>query len=115
MTIDKIRPVLFLALFNLFSLIALGYAAEPEMRTLDGTITDIEWVGSALTVKWTNPQDSMDRETTFQVRQGTKIFRGGQSIDLSDLYRGDSVMLTYNIDPTNGDMDLLRVEALLPA
>lgn len=69
--------------------------AAVEIKTFRGTVEEIDWVGSLLTVT------GMD-DVTFLVPPGTKIIYGTETISLSDLEISDYVVVRYIDDPSGG-------------
>lgn len=69
-----------------------SYCEEGELKTFCGTVQEIDWAGSLLTVV------GMD-EMTFFVPQGAKIIWGTETVGLSDLEQEDNVEVKYYDDP----------------
>jgi hypothetical protein len=68
------------------------------MKTLEGKIADIDWVASDIVVKTFDGAD----EITFMVPRDTKITKGTDIIDLSDLNQEDQVTVQYYDDHLAG-------------
>ncbi|MEI8344656.1 MAG: hypothetical protein WCG06_01125 [Candidatus Omnitrophota bacterium] len=88
-------------------------ASGPEMKLMDGQISDVDWVGSTMVVRWLNANDDEYRETTFSINSEVKIFCGAKPMDFSDINRGDQVTIAYYTDPSTGEMKPVRVTVLV--
>jgi hypothetical protein len=92
---------------------AADVRAEAEVKLLDGQIADVDWVGSSIDVRWLNPLDDQYREKTYKITSNVKIVRGHDSLDLSDLNRGDQLTIAYKIDPETGEEIPMRITVLV--
>ncbi len=88
----KICMIIFIAILTVYGTSAL-YSEEGELKTFRGTVQEIDWAGSLLTVA------GMD-EMTFFVPKGTKIIWGTETVGLSDMEQEDNVEVKYYDDPT---------------
>ncbi len=105
--------------FSIFLLAvpAMGHCedqAQRVVKTAEGQISDIDWAGSKLTVKWLSQDDNVFHETTISVPDGAVMRKNGDSIDFSELEISDDVTVKYfedfygnatliNLDVTNPD------------
>ena len=64
-----------------------------ELKTFRGSVMEIDWVGSLLTV------EGMD-EITFYVPPGTRIINGVEKVSLSDIEQNENVLIKYYDDPS---------------
>ncbi|MDD4879870.1 MAG: hypothetical protein PHR22_05415 [Candidatus Omnitrophica bacterium] len=80
-----------------------------EVKVVDGTIFDLDWAGSKMTVKWLNGYDNSYRELALNVPDNAVIRKGGKEIDFSELQINDTVTVRYYEDP-DGTGTLLILE-----
>ncbi|MDD5059966.1 MAG: hypothetical protein PHY35_02455 [Candidatus Omnitrophica bacterium] len=84
-------------------LFSLNLRAETiKEKTISGTVVDLDWVSSSVTVRFypefsTNP-DEVNLKTTMD----SVIQKGTESISLSDILQSDPVTVTYYDDGVNG-------------
>jgi len=77
-------------------------AEEIEEKTISGTVVDLDWVSSAITVRY-YPAFSTDAdEINLKITGNTIISRGTDSISLSDILQSDPVTVTYYNDGSSG-------------
>jgi len=103
----RIRAVIF------FMVLGVSLAAAPssyckegldkeQLKTIQGTISDLNWVRSTITVRWMEHARTMRYdEITIFVPQKTKILRGSDIVMLSTLNIFDRVTVVYHDDPAN--------------
>lgn len=84
--------VIGLAAIMILSLGGMAYCDEGELKTFRGSVQEIDWAGSLLTVA------GMD-EMTFFVPKGTKIIWGSEVVGLTELEQNDNVEVKYYDDP----------------
>ena len=72
-----------------------------DKRTISGTIEDMDWVRSMITVRCNDPFSGND-EMDIIVPAGVKIMNGTEEESLSDLEQGDLVTVTYYDDGLSG-------------
>lgn len=77
---------------SVLSLAGLSYCEEGELKTYRGTVQEVDFVGSLLTVA------GMD-EVTFYVPSGTKVIWGVETVGLNELLQNDNVVVKYYDDP----------------
>ncbi len=84
---------------------------EPDnVRTIDGEVTELDWVGQTLTVRWMNPSSDRWRNTTFSITEDVPIMRGTSKLSFSDLNMGDGVNISYVLDES-GEPKLKKIVA----
>ena len=90
----KLSAVIFIAAFILWGA-GLSYCEgdNRELKTFHGNVTEIDWVGSLLTVEGVD-------EITFFVPSDVKIKKGAEDTSLSDIELNDSVLIKYYDDPS---------------
>ena len=71
---------------------SVAYCDNGDLKTFRGTVQEIDWAGSLLTVS------GMD-EMTFYVPPGTRIIWGTETVGLSDLEQEDPVVIKYYENP----------------
>jgi len=85
----------------LLSVPAFGHCEDQGQRvvnTAEGQISDIDWAGSKLTVKWLSQDDNVFHETTISVPDDAVMRKNGDSIDFSELEISDDVTVKYYED-----------------
>jgi len=90
----------FLAVAFIVACAALARAEEET--TVSGTVTDVDWVSSSLTVRYVNPYTGHLDEVTVRVPKEAKINRGTRSMSFSDIRQSDMVTMTYYSDDFSG-------------
>ena len=75
--------------------------SNPDLKTFRGTVQEIDWVGSLLTVEGVD-------EVTFYVPPGTKIINGIETISLSSIEQSDVVLIKY-YDDQSGRSTAVRI------
>lgn len=90
----KICLVVFIAA-TIFFAADMSYCDDNnrEVKTFRGTVQEIDWVGSLITVM------GMD-EMTFFVPPGTKIISGTEKASLTDIELSTYVSVKYYDDPS---------------
>ncbi len=69
-----------------------------QSQSFKGNIVYVDFVGSKITVKYLQPNGNND-EITLGVSSHTKVNRGDLRIALTDLNKGDEVIVEYYDDP----------------
>jgi len=95
----KIRVALLLIVLMLAPSLR---AEEFEEKTISGTIVDLDWVGSTITVHYYPTFSANADEINIKVTGNTVMRRGTSPISLSDIERSDPVTVTYYDDGLNG-------------
>ena len=92
--------ILFIGLIGLIS-VGLCVTAFSQvnsgkhvMKSIEGEVVAIDWVGSTLTVRWMQSDTSFD-ETTFFVPDSAKITKGAETISFADIEQSDKVVIEY--------------------
>ena len=67
--------------------------AKRDLKTMSGSVSNVDWVGSLITV-------SGEYEMTFVILPNTKITREAESSSLLDINTGDYVVVKYCDSPT---------------
>ena len=77
-------------------------AQEIEEKTISGTASEIDWVGSIIAVRYC-PAFSLDAdEIGIKITHDTIMHRGTDSISLSDIEQEDPITVTYYDDGVSG-------------
>jgi len=77
-------------------------ACGEEEKTVYGTVAQVDWVGSKLTVRYPQPFSAQHDEINIKVPKDTEITRGTEEISLSDILQSDQVTVSYFDDGLNG-------------
>jgi len=88
----------------LFMAIVYAWADDNEQsqKTISGTVEDIDWVKSMITVRYTDPFSGNADELDIIVPSDAKIMNGTEIKYLSDLEQADPVTVTYYNDGVSG-------------
>jgi len=105
--------VIFLAVVFGISLAVPCYCQERVAKTLDGTISGLDWAKSEIVVKWLNTSDNSYRETVLDVPNDAVIRKGADTIDVSELEIADEVTAEYYED-ADGNAVLINLEVTSP-
>lgn len=100
----RIRAIAFFLILGMFmgapSSYCEGEVEKKQSKNIQGTISDISWVRSTITVRWLEHARTMRYdEITILIPQKTKIFRGTDIVMLSTLNVFDRVTVVYYDDP----------------
>jgi hypothetical protein len=87
-----------------FMIVTCGWALDDEagQKTVSGTVVDIDWVKSMITVHYSDPYTGETDEIDIVVPDSTRIMNGTQEKRLGDLEQGDPVTVTYYNDGAGG-------------
>jgi hypothetical protein len=88
--------------------------AEKQVKSVQGTITEVSWVASTIVVRWLEHSRTLTYdEISVFVPSGTKITKGASSITLGNLNVCDRVIVTYYDDPRDqGPLKALSIRVL---
>jgi hypothetical protein len=101
----RICRLISLFIFLLFfTAIFRSWAFDEEgiQKTVSGIVVDLDWVKSAITVRYCDPVSGNPDEITVTVSNDTKITRGTTTISLSDIIQSDPVTIVYYDDGLSG-------------
>lgn len=107
------RAAIFLVIIFGISLAAPCYCQERAIKTLDGTISDMDWAKSEIAVKWLNTSDNSYRETVLNMPDDAVIRKGTDTIQSSELQIADEVTVEYYED-ADGNAILKNMEVSSP-
>jgi hypothetical protein len=96
----------------LSSCFAYQQAQPEEAGFVEGEITYVDFVGSTITVKFSQSNGNSD-ETTFTITPHTQISQGDLMLSISSLSAGDKVIVQYYNNPmsfTHLKANQIRVE-----
>lgn len=96
----KERSFAFLLIFFLLAP-SLG-AQENEEKTISGSVSDIDWVGSTIVVRYYPTLNPNVDEISLKITNNTVMHRGPDSINLSDIELADPITVTYYDDGMSG-------------
>lgn len=108
MNINRARSMCFvvgLSIFVLsFMILSLGWAFENDQaeKTVSGTVSDIDWVNSTISVRCFDPYSGNSDEIEIIVPEGTRIINGAETKSLSDILQSDPVTVIYYDDGLGG-------------
>ena len=89
--------------FTCFSLcFAQNQSQTIQSHIIKGSIVDVDYICSKITVKYLQPDGNND-EITLGVTSHTKIDHGDLRIELTELNEGDEVTVEYSDDPMSFD------------
>jgi len=80
------------------------------VKTIEGTVTSIDAVGSVLTLRPFEAQGPNSDQLTFQISPKTKVCKGNDTISSSDIEIGDVVTVRYADDPAGLKADTITVQ-----
>ena len=96
------RIVFVAALMMVMALSAGFYCAdisadEMELRTIDGEVTDVDWIGDGLTIQYMVDDINIVYENmSFKnISPKVEIIKGNDKVDLSTIQVGDNVTVKY--------------------
>lgn len=84
-----------------------------EIKTVEGRISDIDWAGSKIAVKWFNQEDSTFYETSMIVLDEAEMTKGTDKISFSGLEIADNVTARYYED-RDGNATLVNLNVTPP-
>jgi len=73
-----------------------------EDKSISGTVVDIDWVKSTLTVRYYDLYSGDNDEINIKITPDTNMSRGTDSISLSDIDQLDPINVTYYDDGVSG-------------
>jgi len=75
---------------------------DQGQKTISGTVVDIDWVKSIITVNYSDPFSGNADEIDIIVPSEAKIMIGTETKSLSDIEQSDSVTVIYYDDGVSG-------------
>ena len=78
------------------------FADDGADKTVQGTITAIDWVSSNVSVRYADPYSGNMDEIILRVTGDSELTRGTDSISLSDIEQGDPIEVTYYREDLSG-------------
>ncbi|MFA5092835.1 MAG: hypothetical protein WC543_02680 [Candidatus Omnitrophota bacterium] len=78
------------------------YDNTQTKTTVSGTVADVDWIKSMLTVSYIDPFSGNTDEVNIIIPDDAKITRGTTDISLSDILQSDPVTVTYYDDGVSG-------------
>ena len=90
------------ALFFMSTASGLAFDDNPGQKTISGIVTDIDWVKSIITVRYSDPFSGNADEVDIIVPSDTRIMNGTETEYLSDIEQSDAVTVTYYDDGVSG-------------
>jgi hypothetical protein len=85
----------------IFSCGVAGCGEEGPLMTASGQVSQVDWVGSQVTIM-------AEQEMTFVVVPDTKIVRGTEETGMSDIQLNDYIVVKYREGPS-GDYRAVRI------
>ncbi|MFA5199288.1 MAG: hypothetical protein WC442_00030 [Candidatus Omnitrophota bacterium] len=92
-------------LFFLLAILLFSPSLEAETikeKTISGTVVDLDWVSSSITVRFYPEFSTNADEINLKTTMDSVIQKGTNSISLSDILQSDPVTVTYYDDGTSG-------------
>ncbi len=103
----------------LFAIFAAGIAAPcyPQedqagtrvTKSSEGTIFDLDWAGSKMTIRWSDASGNNFHELVLNVPDDATMRKGSGQIEFSELEIADDVTVTY-YDNSDGTGTLISLE-----
>lgn len=97
---QRISVVLIILVLTIFAP-ALADTEEGQ-KTISGTIVDVDWASSTLTIHYFDGETGTQDEINIKVPSNAKLTRGAKAIYFSDILQGDIVTVTYYDDGLSG-------------
>ena len=101
----SMRTVRTMSIFVLLSIAAVyawAFDGEQSQKTISGSVADIDWVKSIITVRYSDPLSGNTDEINIIVPSGAEVTNGTESKDISDIEQSDPVTVTYYDDGLSG-------------
>jgi hypothetical protein len=77
-------------------------AQENQEKTISGTVVDLDWVSSTITIRY-YPAFSIDAdEINLKITDDSQLHQATGSISFSDILQSDPVSVTYYDDGISG-------------
>ncbi len=102
---QRMRIFWVISIFILLSMAATcGWAFDngQSQKTISGTVSDIDWVKSIITVRYFDPYSGNADEIDIIVPGDAKIMNGTVTKSLSSILQSDLVTVTYYNDGVSG-------------
>ena len=96
------RVMSILVLLSITTVFAWAADDEQSQKTISGTIDDVDWVKSIITVRYFDPMSGNADEIDIIVPSDAKIMNGPEVKGLSDIEQSDPVTVTYYDDGVSG-------------
>lgn len=97
-----LKKIIVFVLFFMITVLAWAIDDGQSQKTVSGTVSDIDWVKSIITVRYLDPYSGNADEIDIIVPDGIKIMNGTESKDLGDLEQSDPISVTYYDDGVSG-------------
>lgn len=104
---------LVLATLAVLAVFFLASTAVAEVKTAEGQLTDIDWAGSKIVVRWLSQDDNTFHDVAITVPDGAKIRKGAGEINFSELEAPSDVTVKYNED-LYGNAELISLSVTNP-
>ena len=95
----RMAPLAALVLAALLTAPAVISAANREIKTAVGQLTDIDWAGSKIVVRWLSQDDNTFHDVAITVPDDAKIRTGAEEISFSELETPEDVTVKYYEEP----------------
>ena len=96
------RVMSIFVLFFMVTVYAWAFDDGQSQKTISGTVVDIDWVKSIITVNYSDPITGNADEIDIIVPDEAKIMNGTETKLLSDIEQSDPVTVTYYDDGVSG-------------
>lgn len=96
------RVMSIFVLFFMVTVYVWAFDDDQSQKTISGTVVDIDWVKSIITVNYFDPITGNADEIDIIVPDEAKITNGTETKLLSDIEQSDPVTVTYYDDGVSG-------------
>ncbi|MDO8488694.1 MAG: hypothetical protein Q7S42_01070 [Candidatus Omnitrophota bacterium] len=97
-----VRVMIIFILFFMVAVCGWAFENDQTQKTVSGTVADMDWVKSVITVNYSNLLSGEADEINIIVPSEAEITRGAQTISLSDIGQSDPVTVVYYDDGLSG-------------
>jgi hypothetical protein len=88
-------------------------ASAADIKTAEGRISDIDWAGSKIVVRWLSQDDNVFHDIAITIPDEAKLMKGANEIDFSELEISDDVTVKYYED-LDGNAALISLSVTNP-
>ena len=96
------RTMSIFVLLSIVTVYAWAFDGEQGQKTISGSVADIDWVKSIITVRYSDSLSGNTDEINIIVPSGAEITNGTETKDISDIEQSDPVTVTYYDDGLSG-------------
>ncbi|MCX5668927.1 MAG: hypothetical protein NTX89_02235 [Candidatus Omnitrophica bacterium] len=96
------RAMSIFVLFFMTTVYVLAFNDDQSQKTISGSVVDIDWAKSIITVRYSDFLSGNTDEINIIVPEETEITNGTETKIFSDIEQSDSVTVTYYDDGVSG-------------